>query len=214
MKRIWFLILVGLIVAIAGSLLINQQMTEKKESIQPATPKLTTATLLQPAKPLIPFSLTDSKNSPFTQTNLLGQWSLLFFGYAECPEICPRTLAIVSGLWPALLKQIKPNNLPVRFVFVSLDPKTDTPQNLSTFLGHFNIQFIGLTGEENDIKNLSKVCNVYSWQETTPNAKGQKVIDHTASLLLINPRGQIQAIFSPPHEPQNILKDLAVLMNE
>lgn len=178
---------------------------------QQADPGYAAATILTPTKPLIEFSLMDTKNQPFTHDSLQNHWTLMFFGYAQCPDICPTTLAIAGQLWRSF-----PNQTPhpkAQFVFVSLDPKDDTVPKLREFLERFHPSFIGVTGNEQDIKKLAENCRIYSWADPKPNAAGQKVIDHSATLLLINPEGRIQAIFSPPHRAENIAKDLQSLMN-
>ncbi len=175
------------------------------------TTEIGAATVLQPAKKLDSFSLLDTNNQPFTQQSFQGHWTLLFFGYSQCPEICPKTLAIVSDLFRS-----KPNSnaqAKAQFVFISLDSKSDTVPQLKTFLGRFHPDFIGLTGDENEVIKLAKSCRVYSWSDPVPNAAGQKIIDHSGTLLLINPEGKLQALFSPPHASDTLAKELKVLMN-
>ena len=114
-------------------------------------------------------------NQPFTEKSLLGQWTLMFFGYAQCPEICPKTLIKITELW----KQV-PQDL--HFVFVSLDPESDTVQILRDFLGRFNSEFRGLTGEAAVIQKLAKACGIYSWQDPKANDPSKpKMIDHSAA---------------------------------
>lgn len=176
-----------------------------------ASQEMGSATVLQPAKPLDSFSLQDTHNQVFTEKSFQGHWTLLFFGYSQCPEICPRTLAIVSDLFRS-----KPNPQAVakaQFVFVSLDSKSDTIPALQTFLKQFHPDFIGLTGDENEVIKLAKSCRVYSWTDPKPNEKGQKIIDHSGTILLINPQGKLQALFSPPHASDSLAKELKVLMN-
>ncbi len=162
------------------------------------------ATVLQPAKPLIPFSLVDTDAKAFTQHSLQGQWSLLFFGYANCPGICPATLKVLQKVW-------EDNSIAqkLHFIFISLDPVEDTPAKLKTFLAGFNPRFSGLTGDEKQIQALSKACNIYYWID--PKAT-QTVIDHSATLLLVNPQGAIKVLLSPPHEPAALLTELRAFL--
>ena len=178
-----------------------------KEESSPMPKTLAVATELMPAKPVINFSLLDTEGKKFTQDSLLGNWTLLFFGYAQCPDICPRTLATISETWQ-LLSPIAKADKSLRFVFVSLDPESDSVDSLKSFLKRFNPSFIGLTGDENEIQFLSKACSVYSWQDPNANPSGSKIIDHSATLLLINPQGKIQALFSPPHDKTLLAKDI------
>lgn len=165
-----------------------------------------TATVLSTAQPVPNFSLLDTSNKPFTKASLKDHWTLLFFGYAQCPQICPQVLATLTETWRSLSQ---PN---AQFVFVTLDPKTDTPIALKQFLANFNPTFIGVTGEEAEIKKLAQVCRIHSWAEPNLNAAGQKIIDHSTTLILLNPQGKIHALFSPPHQAEELAKELKVLM--
>lgn len=180
----------------------------EKNSPPMIIPNITTATVLKPKKLVEDFVLTDTTDKPFTEKSLLGQWTMMFFGYAECPEICPKTLMTVRELW----KQV-PTNL--RFVFVSLDPASDTVPLLRDFLGRFHPDFVGLTGEEAVIQKLGKACGIYSWQDPNANTDPSKpkMIDHSATLLLINPEGRLHAVFSPPYHPEAMAKDLQQILS-
>jgi len=211
MKRVLLTILLGLAVALGAWYGLNPLL--EKTAPQKPIPSLASATVLNPTKPMTEFSLiaTDKKN--FTQYSLLGHWTLMFFGYTQCPDICPRTLATITQVWQSLPKYMQDKNM-LNFVFVSLDPKSDTVPHLKTFLERFNPDFMGLTGEETTVKKLSKFCSIYSWQDPNASAEGPKVIDHSATLLLINPKGHMQALFSPPHEVEAIAKDLQTLLTQ
>ena len=164
------------------------------------------ATVLTPSQPIGTFSLIDANEKPFTEESLKGQWTLLFFGYATCPAICPATLGIISTTWKNL------PTLPLHFVFVSLDAETDTPAVLKSFLNRFNPNFIGLTGDEAVIETLSKTCGIYYWEDTAAKSS-IKQIDHSATLLLFNPAGKLHALFTPPHQPEALAKDLITLIS-
>lgn len=181
------------------------------DDIPTITSSQTSATILTPSKPLPDFVLQDFNGQVFSQNNLIGHWTLMFFGYADCPEICPTTLAITSGVWRAFPEQSP--HPKARFVFATLDPKSDTPEKLKSFLSRFNPDFIGITGTEAELNKLSKVLNVYSWTDDKLTPEGKKIIDHTAILMLINPEGKLHALFTPPHKIEVIKKDLQALMN-
>ncbi len=171
---------------------------------QAPTPTLKVATLLKPTQALVDFRLIDSNNKPFTKEQLRGRWHLLFFGYSACPGICPHTLKVLSEAW-----KIAHLDESLSLTFVSLDPRQDTPQKLKSFLKPFNPYFQGLTGDSSVIQALAKACHVYSWQD--PKAP-HTLIDHSATLLLINPAAQIHAIFSSPHDATHIAHDLQILL--
>lgn len=205
MKKV--LVVLLLIIAASIGAWYGFRYFSKQEVLTPMPKTLAVATELTPAKPVMNFSLLDTEGKKFTQDSLLGNWTLLFFGYAQCPDICPRTLATISETWQLLFPQAKTDKS-LRFVFVSLDPESDSIESLKTFLQRFNPSFVGLTGEEDEIHSLSKACSVYSWQDPNANPNGPKIIDHSATLLLINPQGKIQALFSPPHDKAALAKDI------
>jgi protein SCO1 len=215
MKRFILTVILGLATAIAVWYGLNP--AEEHIPVSTSLPALATATVFQSPQPLAIFRLTDSNQHAFNQNDLSGRWTLLYFGYGQCPEVCPRSLAIASDLWRKLPKTLTQEKL--KFVFVSLDPKTDTPDYLRTFLNRFNPNFIGLTGDETEISRLAKSCRVYSFEDpNTPNAdthsgtRSQKIIDHTAAFMLINPEGRLHALFSPPHSSEEIALDLQKIL--
>lgn len=214
MKRRIFLTLFFSILASALIWYGLNPILTKNEPISTSLPALASGTVLSPAKRIEYFSLQGTATQkPFTQQDLLGHWTILFFGYAKCPAVCPQSLSIASDLWKRL-----PDVLPLgvkdktQFVFITLDPKSDTIENLKSFLGRFNENFIGLTGADSEINKLAKSCRVYSFEQPTPDEKGQKIIDHTAAFILINPQGRIQALFSPPHDSELIAHDLSTIL--
>lgn len=207
MKRIVLTLILGIVTTAAVWYGFSPLQT--REPISTSLPILASATVFPTAQPIANFSLTDTAQKPFTENNLVGNWTLLFFGYAHCPEICPKALATASNFWKQLPDTTRAKT---RFVFITLDPKEDKVDDLKSFLGRFHSEFIGLTGDESEINKLAKSCRVYSFEDPTLTTAGQKNIDHTAAFILINPEGRMQALFSPPYDSATIAKDLATLM--
>jgi protein SCO1/2 len=208
MRRIWL----TLAIALSGVFAVWYGFNSTAEVPEKQSPAvLASATVLNPSKPLADFSLIDTNGKPFTQASLRNQWTLMFFGYSDCPDICPRTLLKISELLTALPGEAqKPD--PLNFLFVSLNPENDTPDKLKAFLTRFHPSFKGVTGDQNTIQVLSKACNIYSWHDPNNQADKPKVIDHSATLMLVNPQGRIQALFSPPHHVQTIAEDLKIIL--
>ena len=104
---------------------------------------LASGTILAPARPLADFSLIDNQGRSFGAANLRGHWSLMFFGYTDCPDYCPTTLTTLA----ALEKQLRAAKTvaPPQVIFVSVDAKRDTPAQLNQFVPNFDPEFIGLT---------------------------------------------------------------------
>jgi protein SCO1/2 len=181
---------------------------QKKKTVQTEV-----ATVLQPGKPLGHFALNSTLDRPFTDQSLFGQWTLMFFGYADCPKICPQALSMISEIWRSFPEQ-KPHPT-AQFAFVTLNPEHDTVAVLKPFVRQFHADFIGLTGPQADIIRLSKASGVYSW--TDPEEDGSqgrpKIIDHSATILLIGPDARLKALFSPPHDALAIARDLKTIIN-
>ena len=148
--------------------------------------------------------LVDHNGQPFTSENLQGRWTLVYFGFTFCPDICPATLSQLNKL-DALIKEQSPElakNL--QYVMVSVDPKRDTAEKLKNYVPYFNKDFIGVTGEINNIYNLAVQMNV----PFTPVVDSQDdfyLVDHGANLTLINPQGDYQGFIRPPMEPSKLM---------
>jgi protein SCO1 len=146
------------------------------------------------------FSLHDHKGEPFTKSNLAGKWSLLFFGYTYCPDICPITLATIRQ-FEGLLKEAGVED-PLQVVLVSVDPQRDTPEKLGAYVSYFSEDYLGVTGEYIDIFNLARQLNIaFGYQ---PAENGNYLVSHSGEIALINPNGDFQGFFKIPHNPEKM----------
>lgn len=140
------------------------------------------------------FDLTDHTNTAFTLDDLKGKWSIAFFGFTHCPDICP----IALGKLSQVVKQLDPKIAEqTQILLVSVDPARDTPEKLAQYVSHFNPDFIGVTGEFLDIMSLTRNVNV-AFQKVVLD--DDYTIDHTGNLILINPKGHYHGFFKPPFE--------------
>lgn len=169
---------------------------------QASEPVMQIATLVKSPTPLKQFNLLATNGHEFTQNSLLGQWSLIFFGYTKCPDICPKTLNIVRNTWGMLnnTKQ-RPN---VQFIFTDISNNPVSIDELKEFLHNYNPEFIGLSGSTEAVHSFSDQLGIYTKSD-------EDKIDHTAALMLIDPQGRLQAIFTPPFSAQDIVHDLTLL---
>jgi protein SCO1 len=175
------------------------------------SPLTLAATVIKPnTQPLSGFKLISTTGQDFTQQSLKGQWTLMFFGYSTCPNICPATLGIVKEIWNKFLPEKNP---PAKFVFVSINPMQDSPAELQKFVSNFHPYFIGVTGDIHEIEILKKQLGIYAHNvETNPgDANGRLIMDHTAALMLIDSQAKLRAIFTPPLDPDLIAQDLSML---
>ena len=133
-------------------------------------------------KLLAPFMAVDNLNNPFTLADLHGKWSFLFFGYTHCPDICPITLAIMDKVHRQLDQTAtKPD---VQTVFISVDPKRDTPARLDQYVTSFNREFIGVGGSVEQVASITGQVGVGYYLNKTAHSENY-LVDHGASVFLI-----------------------------
>ncbi len=155
-----------------------------------------------------PFVLIDQQENEFNRESLLGRWSLLFFGYTFCPDICPTTLSTMKSALGILAQQADPTTPQV--LFVSVDPARDTPQVLNTYLNYFDSGFVGLSGDAETIKGFAMQFGAgYVLDE--PDDAGYYQVSHTSSIFLIDPQGNMIASFSPPHDASTVAEQIAAI---
>jgi protein SCO1/2 len=162
------------------------------------------ATILKPNQPLADFSLIDTNEHTFTKQNLRGHWTLILFGYIDCPEVCPKNLMVLAQAWDIFAKN---NYYPVKFIFASIDPNVPTNKNLRDYLHNYNSRFVGILGPMDKMHELTTQLGIYAKREG-------KIIDHTSSLILIDPQARLKAIITPPFDAQTLAHDLEVLTHE
>ena len=145
-----------------------------------------------------PFALTDGDGQPFTPAELAGHWTFLFIGYTYCPDVCPTTLADLRSVYPAL-KKIAPTS---QVVFISADPQRDDSARLKSYTAFFEPEFKAATGPHRALFPLVRNLGlVYSIVE---NDRKDYLIDHSASIVLINPAGKLAAMFRPRVAPGEV----------
>lgn len=133
------------------------------------------------------FTLQSTAGGDFTQDDLRGVPTLIFFGYTFCPEVCPTTLA-ESTAWRESLGL---SSEELRLIFVSVDPKRDTIATMTEYLSIFGSPIIGLTGTDVEVEKAKKAFGVFS-KISDDDSSTDYLIDHTASLFLLNEDGQFQ----------------------
>jgi protein SCO1/2 len=158
-------------------------------------------------KPLkIPeFNLTDNRGHQFTKIQLGGHWTLVFFGFTNCPMICPTTFDALNQMYKLLQRKI-PSNLLPQVVFISIDPDRDTIERLNQYVNHYNPHFIGARGDITKIKKFEQQLSI-----SVSNINGS--IAHSTDILLLNPKAKIQAYFLYPHRPIKMANDYVQIIN-
>ena len=156
-------------------------------------------------KPLdiIEFELKDQGGQLYTKNNLKNQWTILFFGYTNCPDVCPTTIFKLGQIKQQISKELP--NVNLQILFITLDPERDSTERLREYLGFFNASMIGLTGDINKIVELTSNLSVF-FQRI--NKEDGYDFNHTASIFLINPKAQLKASFSPASSINMLNEDI------
>jgi len=169
------------------------------------------ATVFRIPRTISAFELTDHNGKTFTQDSLKDNWSFLFFGYTNCPDVCPNTLSTMN-LMATTLEKNQPDRVVPRFIMVSVDPDRDTVEILSKYIPYFNNSFIGLTGNSSQqIDAITKQFGIpYFISKKSPDDTRYEV-QHSGAILLVNPQGNLHALFSAPHEPTKLINEFSLI---
>jgi|TARA_B100001778_G_C18518779_1_gene597786 protein SCO1/2 len=145
------------------------------------------------------FSLKDMNNNVITEKSFEGPLTAIFFGFTNCPDVCPMTLNKMD----IVLDKLKKENKSVKLFFVSVDPERDTPEVIKDYLGTFENKFIGITGEKEKIFLLYKSWGIMSQKVFTEN--GEYNIDHSSPVILLKD-GKYVARISPRDDIKRSIK--------
>jgi len=161
--------------------------------------------VLSEAKTIEAFTLVDNKQQPFTLDNLKDQWSLLFFGYTRCTDDCPATLSTLK-----LVHELLSGHLaePHQVVFVSVDYEHDTPEKLDQYLSRFSDDIVGVTGSADDLQKFAANLGVDFKKAAMVNGTDDYQIEHTTSIVLVNPDAKEKAILEEPHRVGDLHNDI------
>jgi protein SCO1/2 len=188
---------VAILAAIAGAWLSRALIQDQ------ARVSLSHATLLDPPPPVPVFRLIDQDGAPFEQPGLLGRWHLLFFGFTNCPDVCPNTLTVLAAA-ERELSELAPSLRP-RVLLVSVDPERDLPQQLAAYVHFFSPSFGAVTGSPAEIEMLARKLGVPVMRVALDEKS--YTIDHGASIFLVDPQARLRALFSTPHDAKIIAAD-------
>lgn len=204
------IILAALLAMIAG-IVISLQWMRAPDGAPPNMSAMRSATVLPQFRELPSFSLKDQHGRPFDNRELVGRWTFMNFGYTHCPDICPTTLAILGSME----EQLKSSGVsaPHRVVFVSIDPERDTQQRLAEYIGYFDPGFLAATGSDAELQVLTRPLGILYAKVLTENSAMGYVMDHSASIILVDPEGRYHALFSPPHDPLTMAADFNTIVS-
>jgi len=155
------------------------------------------------------FELTDHHGTLRTLPDFRGKVVLLFFGFTSCPDICPTTMAKLGEV----MRLLGADADRVQGLFVTVDPKRDTPQVLAQYVPAFHPAFLGLYGTEQQTANAAKEFKVY-FQAQKPGESGFYTVDHSSPVFALDRRGRLRLLIRPEMNAESVARDLRVLLKE
>ncbi len=164
-------------------------------------------TFLDKPRKVASFALMGIDNAPFNNASLKGHWTMLFFGFTNCGSICPTTMAELAKMYRILEKK-GTKKLP-QVVMISVDPERDSLKKLNQYVKAFDPHFYGARGDETLIAAMTKemgVAYIKIMPEAIEDAQNYD-IEHTGTVMLFNPQGELSAFFTMPHDASSLAKE-------
>ena len=196
----WTIASCVVVMLVAVSLYVNKMTTKVHLSSEQL--KDMGLYLIEPPRNLGSFNLMDSTGKEFLPQDFEGKWNILFFGFTFCPDICPITMSMLSRIEKGLDIE---NQEKIRIFLVTVDPDRDSPDQLKVYLENFSENFIGLTGGLDQIYNFATRVNA-PFSPISNSKDPHYSVDHTGSIILINPEGNYAGFFRAPHNQDDIKK--------
>lgn len=156
-----------------------------------------------------PFSLIDHRGKPFTHDNLKGHYSLIYFGFTHCPDICPTTMLVVKNA----LEQLGSLGDKVQPILISVDPERDTPESMAQYVKNFHPKLIGLTGTPEQITQVANAYKVFFSKAVQPGSAMEYLVDHSGFLFLMDKNGEYVEHFPHTVAEQTLVDTLRRVIN-
>ena len=197
----------GVAVAVRGP--GSPEMADADAALAPLQAKmLNTVVLPEDFRAVPAFSLQGVDGGTLQQDFLDDRWTMAFFGYTHCPDVCPITLQVMKEVVASLEAS---DVEPMQVAFFTVDPVRDTTERMREYVGFFDEQFVGVTGEADAVQALTRSLGIVSAFTAVEGRPGEYLVDHTASMLLIDPQRRVRAKFNAPHEADTIVQDFVTL---
>lgn len=200
MRSLWIIgigVVIGLVATLAaGWIFFDQNYTYQ-------------GVLIDPPAPAADFELTDQNGDLFALSHQKGKIVLIFFGYTNCPDVCPVTLSE----YKRIKKDLGDQGDAVRFVFITVDPERDTTGRLKTYIENFDPNFIGLTGDQDTLEAVWEDYGVHQEKREVGSASGY-LVDHSARIYTIDKNGSWRLNYPFGMETGKIVDDLTHLLKE
>lgn len=152
-------------------------------------------------------ALTDANGQPFMLSSLKGKVAVIFFGYTQCPDVCPTTLTNLAETQ----RLLGPDGDKLVGVFVTVDPKRDTANLLKSYVGAFNPNWVALRGSADEVAAAAKEFKVF-YREVPGKTESSYTVDHTAASFVFDPQGQVRLYVRHNTPPADMAADIKTLL--
>ncbi len=171
--------------------------------------------ILPTPRDIAPFELQSHTGQPFVREDLQGRWNFVFFGFVNCPDVCPTSMAVLGTVDRALQAQDPELAAQFQGILVSVDPDRDSLDRLGDYATAFSPRFLGVTGSRQDLVTLTSQLNVafakvpLAGASAPSSSSGSEAedaytVDHTGNIVIINPRGHYHGFIKLPHDAETI----------
>ncbi|MFO1409925.1 MAG: SCO family protein [Steroidobacteraceae bacterium] len=191
-----------MVLAAAALLAVVAYLMRRPAAVPRAAPAALQSVLWPEARPVAAFHMRTQRGDAFGVEQFRGQWSFVFFGYLSCPDICPTTLQTLAAFRRRLLAS-DPRAGAYRFVFVSVDPANDDAGRMAAYLAYFDPDFVGLVGEDGELARLARSMGAAYAEHI--DERGVRSIEHSTTVLLVDPAGRVVGGLPAPHDPERML---------
>jgi len=199
--RIALFVLAGLVAGVLGALALFPQARER---LLPAAGVKSVGQALVGG----PFTLTDHTGKRVTEQDFRGRFTLVFFGFTFCPDVCPSGLQVMA----AAIDRLGPKGSRITPVFISVDPERDTPKQLAMYVRSFHPRLVGLTGSPAEIEAVTKAYRVYVKKVPDPKSTAGFTIDHSSIIYVMGPDGVYRTHFTHTTDVRAMADRLAKLL--
>ena len=190
------------VAALLAGLIIARGLLEESVELQAAS-------IYPEARTLAPFELEDATGSAFTRDDLQGRLSLLFFGFTNCPDICPDTLGMLARSMEKL-ETMRVDSMP-QVVFVSVDPQRDAGNTMQDYVDYFDERFRAVTGNDQALSALTGQVGAM-YVRHSPDESGYYAVDHSGMIVIVDTQGRMIGRFPPASDADAIAADLFALI--
>jgi cytochrome oxidase Cu insertion factor (SCO1/SenC/PrrC family) len=159
-----------------------------------------------------PFTLTDQIGQPRSEADLEGSYSLIYFGYTFCPDICPTSLSTMTQGIDLLAEKMPEKAAVVRPVFITVDPERDTVEALASYASHFHPRMMALTGTTEEVASTAKAYRIF-YQKVEEPGSSDYLMDHSSIIYLMAPDGTYLAHFTHASTAEDIASGLEELVD-